>query len=262
MNRSLTIKLTCAILLFLCPLTVRAQSDLPVLQAGTVRISGEVTIPQSLQKDSVWLWLTISQPFTGEVKRHKTLLDGNGRFSMTVNTETNLSLCAVGTEINMGHLVTVPLKNGRESKITFSYNKDGIIDKVKTSDNPGFTEEELIQSMGKLSELFNNEPAKPEPYYNKSFSAYIDHINNALQRRQTAVLNKPSFLSEKMKKIIFSDYSLAMYYTFVFEYYSEMVRNYRNTNDHKTPDSSEIRKPTRAYFSFLKDLDLNNPLHL
>lgn len=256
-------KLTCGIiLLFLWSLTAGAQSGTPVLQTGIVSISGEVTIPEALKKDSVWLWLTIPQPFTGENKRYKTLLDSKGRFALKVNTETNLSLCAVTTDLNMDHQVAVPLKNGRESKITFSYSDDGIIDKVKTSYNAGFTEEELMQSITKLSEMFRYRSGKPiEPLYNLTFSAYIDYVNSALQIRK-AILNKPSFLSEKMKEIVFSDYSLGMYSAHAFDYHDEMVRNYKNTNDRKKPDSSEIKQPSREYFSFLKDLDLNNPLNL
>lgn len=262
MINSLKIKLTCAILLFLSPLAVCAQSDLPVLQAGIVSISGDVTIPIGLRKDSVWLWVTIPQPFTGEVKRYKTLLDFGGHFALKVSTETDISRCGVTTDINMGHVITVPLKNGLESKISFGYSDDAIIDKVEVSNNPGIAEEELLQSLAKLTELIMYSSDKPKvPLYNISFSAYIDSINNTLQLRR-AILNKPSFLSKKMKEIIFQDYILAMYYTYVFPYHSEMVRNYRNTNDHKVPDSSEIQKPTRVYFSFLKNLDLSNPLNL
>lgn len=260
---SLKMKLTSAILLFLCPLAVCAQSgSSPVLQAGTVSISGEVTIPEIIKKDSVWLWLTIPQPFTGENKSYKTLLDPDGRFALKVNTETDLSRCAVSTDINKTNLVTVPLTTGRESKIAFSYGEDGIIDKVKTSDNPGFTEEDLLLSLNKYIEMIDYKSHKPrEPLYNKPFSVFIDHANNVLQERR-AILNKPPFLSEKMKKIVFNDFSLTMYYWHVLNYHDEMVLNYRNTNNRKMPDSSEIKKPGRQYYSFLKDLDLNNQLYL
>jgi thiol-disulfide isomerase/thioredoxin len=259
---SLKMKLTCVILLFLRPLTICAQSDLPVLQAGTVSISGEVTIPKKLKKDSVWLSLVIPQPFTGENKIYKALLDANGRFALKVNTETDLSRCAVSTDINMEHLLTVLLKNGRESKITFGYSNDGVIDKVKTNDNAGFTEEDLIQSLNKYTEIQMHRSGKPRvPLYNKPFSVFIDHANKVLQERR-ALLNKPPLLSEKMKEIVFLDYSLLTYFDNVFNYHREMVLNYSNTNNQKMPDSSEIKKPTREYFSFLKDLDLNNPLNL
>lgn len=258
----LSIKLIRVILLFLLPVTVCAQSGLPVLQAGTVNISGEVTIPEIIKKDSVWLFLTIPQPFTGENKRYKTLLDSSGRFVLKVNTETNLARCAIGTDINMEHWITVMLKNGRESKISFSYSDDGMIDKAKASDNSGFTEDDLIQSLQKISEMQGYRSNKPrEPLYNKPFSVFVDYAKSILKDRQ-ALLNKPPFLSERMKDIVFKDYSLSMYYTHVLDYYAEMIVNYSNTNDHKMPDSSEIKTPDRQYYSFLKDLDLNNQLYL
>ncbi|QEH41928.1 TlpA disulfide reductase family protein [Chitinophaga sp. XS-30] len=255
-------KLTRAILLFLWPVAACAQSGLPVLQAGTVSISGEVAIPETMKKDSVWLLLVIPQPFTGENKQYKTLLDPDGRFALKVNTETDISRCAVGTDINMENLITVLLANGRDSKITFSYSDDGIIDKVKTSDDAGFTEEDLILSLNKFNEMIGYRSDKPiERLYDKPFSVFLDHTNSILQERR-AILNKPPLLSEKMNEIIFKDYLLAMYYGYIFNYHDKMVLNYSNTNNRKRPDSSEIKKPGREYYSFLKDLDLNNQLHL
>lgn len=255
-------KLTCTVLLFLLPVTVCAQTDLPVLQAGTVSISGEITIPVSLRKDSVWLFLRIPQPFTGEFKTYRTLLDFAGQFELKVNTETNLSRCVISTDIDLNNMVTVLLKNGQESKISLSYNNDGVIERLEVNDMHGFTEEELIQSPARFSELTAYRTGTPvTPLYNKAFSIYIDHINGILKRKRM-VLTKPPLLSGKINEIIFRDYSLAVYHMHVFNYHDEMVLNYRRTNDGKMPDSSEIRKPVREDYAFLKDLDLNNRLYL
>jgi len=249
-------------MLFLWSLTACAQSGLPTLESGTVSISGEVTIPGTIKKDSVWLLLKIPQPFTGEVSLYKTLLDSIGRFALKVNTSTNLSRCAVSTDIDINNQVTILLKNGLENKISFDYSDDGVINKVNTSYNSGFTEEELIQSLNKFNEMISSRSDKPiAPLYNKEYSAFIDHANTVLQRKRT-VLNTPPLLSEKMKEIIFKDYSLAVYYNHVFDYHGAMVVNYMNTNNHKMPDSSEITQPERKDYSFLKNLDLNNQLYL
>ncbi len=259
---SLKMKLACAVLLFLWPVITYAQSGSPVLHAGTVILSGKVTIPKVIRKDSVWLMLTIPQPFTGENKMYRTLLDSSGRFVLKVNTETNLSRCAISTDISMDHLVTVLLKSGQENKVSFNYSDDGTITKVSISDNPGFTEADLIQGLKKFDEVLSYRSSKPRvPLYNKTFSAFVDHANNAILDRRP-ILNNPPFLSEKMKEILFKDYSLAMHYTHVFNYRNEMVINYSNTNNGKMPDSSEIKEPLRQDYSFLKNLDLNNRLNL
>ncbi|MCK7554067.1 TlpA family protein disulfide reductase [Chitinophaga sedimenti] len=65
-----------------------------------------------------------------------------------------------------------------------------------------------------------------------------------------------------MKQLVFRDYLLAMYYTHIFDYQGEMQLNYRNTNNQQKPDSSKIQTPDRQYFSFLKELNLNNPQYL
>lgn len=259
---SLKRNFTYAFLLFLLPMAAGAQSGLPVAEAGTVSISGEVTIPENIKKDSVWLWLVISQPFTGENKIYKTPLDPNGRFMLSVNTQTDLSRCAVSTDIDKNNQIAIVLENGRENKISFNYSDDGVISEVKTNGNSGFVEEELIESLNKFNEMIayrTNTPA--EPLYNKPFSACVDYLNRVLQRKQT-VLNKPPFLSGKMKEIILKDYSLAEYYMTVLNYHAYMVMNYKNSNNHKMPDSSEIKTPVRQDYSFLEALDLNNQLYL
>ncbi len=255
-------KLASAILLFLWPVAVCAQSGAPVLQAGTATISGQVTIPVSIKKDSTWLFLRIPQPFTGAFKTYKTLLDFAGQFELTVDTETDVSRCVVSTDIDITNMVTVLLKNGQNNKISLNYNNDGAIDRAEVSDTYGFTEEELLHSPVKFTELTIYRTGKPlVPLYNKPFSVYIDHINDIL-RRKRIILAKPPVLSEKMNRIIFSDYFLAVYYMYALRYHDEMVLNYRQTNDSKMPDSSEIRKPVRKDYTFLKDLHLNDPVYL
>ncbi|WP_089897928.1 hypothetical protein [Chitinophaga arvensicola] len=255
-------KLYCTILLLLWPFAVVAQSGGPVLQAGTVRVSGEVTIPVAIKKDSVWLFLKVPYPFTGEVALYKTLLDTSGHFVLKVNTEVNVNRCAVSTDIDINNQVIVFLKNGRENNISFKYGNDGVINKITTSDNAGFTEEELITSLDKFNDMINERSNKPvSPLYNKDYSAFIDHTNHVLDRKR-GLLNQPPLLSERMKDIVFKDYWLAVYYNHVFDYRTEMVLNYRNTNNHKMPDSAVIKHPVRGDYSFLKDLDLNNPLYL
>ncbi|MBC9930130.1 TlpA family protein disulfide reductase [Chitinophaga qingshengii] len=259
---SIRMQLTCAILLFFFPLTVCAQSGLPILEAGSISVKGQVVIPGPIKKDSVWLLFQIPQPFTGESRVYRTLLDSAGRYTLKVNTETNISRCAVSTDIDITNQVIIFLKSGQENTVSFEYNNDKIINKVKTSYNAGFSEEELLQSLNKFVEMIDERSGKPiEPLYNKEYSAFIDHTNNVLQRKR-GILNKPFILSEKMKEIVFKDYSLAVYYNHVFDYQTEMVLNYRNTNDHRMPDSAEIKKPVRKDYAFLKNLDLNNRLYL
>jgi len=76
------------------------------------------------------------------------------------------------------------------------------------------------------------------------------------------LLDNPPFLSDRMKEIIFKDYSLAVYANHVLDYHGEMVINYSNTNGSRQPDSSQIRKLGRKDFTYLQSLDLNNPLYL
>ncbi|RFS19784.1 TlpA family protein disulfide reductase [Chitinophaga silvatica] len=259
---SFTLRLTYVVILFLGPLTTSAQFAKPVMEFGTAQLSGKVTIPESITKDSVWLFLKVPHPFTGEVRLYKTLLDTSGQFQLKINTETNLSRCAVSTDIDIDNQVSVVVKNGRQNTISLSYGDDRIINSVKTDFNSGFTDEELLQSQKRFEDLIMERSNKPiEPLYNKEFSGFIDHANSVLQRKRT-VLDKPPFISEKMKELIFKDYSLAVYYIHVFDYHNEMVLNYRNTNNHKAPDSSEIKTPVRKDYSFLKNLDLNNSMYL
>ncbi|UYQ95665.1 TlpA family protein disulfide reductase [Chitinophaga horti] len=267
-------KLTCALALFLLPMFVCAQSellpkfttnapsDLPVMQAGTVTVSGRITLPPGLKRDSIWVQVTVPQPFTGENKRYRTLVGTDGRFSVKVNTETNRSICAIKTDINEMHTVTTFLTNGRASTVAINYNEDGDIDKMKTNDAGGLTENDLVHGVNKFSALSAHKSNKPRPtLYDKPFSDFFDHTNKVLRDRW-GVLNQSTLLSNKMKVMTFRDFALRIYQVHLFDYEREMILNYMNTHQQQMPDSAMIRKPDRAYFSFLKNLNLNNPLNL
>ncbi|WP_423737525.1 TlpA family protein disulfide reductase [Chitinophaga caseinilytica] len=260
--KSLKFKWACAVLSFLGAMPTRAQSGNPLLKAGKIIVTGEVNIPPAIRKDSIWLLLKVPHPFTGEVRLYKTMLDEAGRFLLEVNSQTDLTRCAVTTDINKYNQVSFHLKSGRENKISFSYNTNGVIDKITPGDTSVFTEVDQLYGLMKYDEMIaerSNNPIKP--LYDKDFSSFLEHARNVVQRKGK-VLNNPPLLSDKMKQILFRDFTLAMHYVHVFNYEEEMVLNYRNTHNQEAPDSTVIKKPTRAYFSFLKDLDLNNPSNL
>ncbi|RAJ76629.1 thioredoxin-like protein [Chitinophaga dinghuensis] len=259
---SFRIKLTCVVLVFLLPLFAMAQFDKPFAKVGTVKISGSVSIPRSIMRDSIKVWISVPQPFTGDVGVYKVPLDFKGQFALNVNTETNISRCVISTDININNQVTMLLQSGQESTISFGYNDDGVINRLKTNYNAGFTDAELIDAQNQFNNMINERSGKPmEPLYNKDFSVFVDHTNSVLLRKRS-ILDRTTVLSKKMKDIQFKDFSLATYYNDVFNYHTVMVFNYSATNNHKMPDSTDIKTPVRKDYIFLKNLDLNNPMNL
>ncbi|WP_333862733.1 TlpA family protein disulfide reductase, partial [Chitinophaga sp.] len=260
--RSITTKITIAALLFLYPLATAAQSDVPVLHAGTINVSGEVTIPEKLRKDSTWLHLTIPQVFTGEYKVYRALLDRNGRFQLKVNTTTNMVRGIAGTDINQESIITILLKTGTENKITFGYDEEGTVNKARVSEFPAFTEDDLLFSQRKFDDVIAYKSGKQrEVLFDKPFSSYVNYANNVIADRRF-LLDKPPFVSDRMKDILFREYSLALIFTHVFYYRSEMVSNYKYFHAGVLPDSAVIQTPVRQDYAFLKTLDLRNPLYL
>lgn len=248
--------------MLLLPASAFAQLPSPRLQAGTISISGEVSIPEKIRKDSVWLHLTIPQPFTGEYKVYKTLLDRNGRFQLKVNTTTSMVRGAARTNIDDEQILTILLKTGKENKITFGYDEEGTINKASVSEFPAFTEDDLLFSQRKFDEVIAYKSGKQrEVLFDKPFSTFVDHANSVIADRRF-LLDKPPFVSDGMKDILFREYSLALLYTHVFYYRSEMVSNFKYFHAGALPDSDALQTPVRQDYAFLKTLDLNNPLYL
>lgn len=248
--------------ILLLPGFVFAQLPAPRLQAGTIRISGEVSIPEKIRKDSIWLHLTIPQPFTGENKVYKVLLDRNGRFHLKVNTTTSMLRGIAWTDVNQENFITILLKTGKENKIAFGYDEEGTINKARVSEFPAFTEDDLLFSQRKFDDIIAYKSGNQrEILYDKPFSNFVAHANNVIADRRF-LLDKPPFVSDRMKDILFREYSLALLYTHVFYYRSEMTGNYKYFHAGVLPDSAMIQTPARQDYAFIKSLDLNNPQYL
>ncbi len=249
------------LLLFLLPLITTAQMGNPRIQPGTIKVNGEVSVPKMIKKDSVWLYLTVIQPITGEGKAYKTLLDYNGRFSLDVKTQLDLNQCNIYTDVNPQQQIIMMLKTDQENKILISYTLDSIINKVKSNVNSGLTEEDYIRSYDKWMDLiYAKKSANYDTLYNKDFDIYIQHINNILQWKWS-LLDKPPYISEKMKALFKKEFTFAIYRNYVLFYREEMINNYMRLNN-KEPDNTGIKKTVRENYSFLKKLDLNNPFNL
>ncbi len=139
------------------------------------------------------------------------------------------------------------------------YTKDRMIDSISISESAGFPEEDLLAGFQKFEMLLSSKTDRPKvKLYDKSFAFYADDAVKTMQERKT-ILKQPPWLSEEMQQLVYRDYELAMYASFILDYRNSLIRNYLNTNNQQSPDSADIYTPVRADYKVLKTLDLNDP---
>ena len=234
-------------------------TDTPTIVAGTAKITGRITSPNSTNKDSISVDIAISLPISGAYVKYKKIVDRSGNFSIDVDVETAISLISLQTSLNPEKQLIVKLTSGAVTNVDIIYNS---ADDIKTIDiTPYRTQNDITRGFELIREMIEFRPDRaPKPWYNKSTNDFLNFAKTAISER-LVILNNDALISNELKKVLSKDFLLWMYKGHVFPYESEMNRNYRNTNDDKSK-TPEIQKIDRSYFRFLKDFNLNDSQYL
>lgn len=235
------------------------RAAVPTIVAGTAKITGRITSPNTTNKDSIYVNITISLPISGEYAKYKKFVDQYGNFSIDVNVETVISLISLQTSLNPEKQLLVKLTSGAVTNVDIAYNS---ADDIKTIDiNPYMDQNDITRSFDLIGEMIEFRPDRaPEPWYNKSTNDYLNFAKTAIAER-LVILNDNALISNELKNVLSKDFILWMYIGHVFPYESAMNMNYRNTNDDEST-KPDIQKIDRSYFRFLKDFNLNDSQYL
>lgn len=228
--------------------------------AGTAKITGRITIPESIKKDNIFVTITVPHPISGEHVRYEAIVDQYGKFSMVFDVETDTSFIGLYTSVNPYKTLIVKCFNGNETHIDMAYNSDLDIKNINVK--PTMNQNDMSLSMEVLNKMIGYRPDRsPTPLYDKSTDEFLNYTKSIVSERLRIFVDKDTLITKEFKGIVSKEFRLFMYVTFVFDYEEEMIRNYRNvTSD--TVNKPEIQKIDRSYFDFLKDLNLNDPQFL
>ena len=263
MTRIIALNVFCLICL-LCLLpgkhAVPTATNTPTIVSGTSKITGRITSPNKISKDSIFVNITVSHPISGAYEKYRAAVDQSGKFSIDVEVETTSALIGLYTSLNPEQSLLVKLKSGGLTYIDISYNSANDIKHVET-EPAGMTPYDMTRGLAVVGDMIEYRPDRaPKPLYDKSTDYFLNHAKTVIAER-LAIVNNDSLLSKELKEILSKDFRLFMYVGHVFPYEEEMARNYRNTNDDKDK-KPVLQKIDQSYFRFLKDFNLNDAQYL
>ena len=250
-------------LLFLLSCKSRVDTNVVNIVAGTSKITGRITIPDNVTKDSIMVTITVVHPISGENVRHEILADQSGEFAMEVDIETDTAYIGLKSSLDPYKTLMVKLINNTTTNIDITYDGGSRIKFIEVT--PAMNLIDMTQSMEVLNKMINYRPNDPNRIYprlfDKTIDEFLDKANSTVFKRLDIFLNKDNSLSKEFKGILAKEFRLELYTYQVFDYEKEMKRNYSNST-RDTVSTPKIQKIDRSYFRFLKDFNLNDPQYL
>lgn len=230
----------------------------PQIQMGTVKISGRITGEGKSKLDKpVLMTFSIVHPISGETIKKEIKTDELGNYSIELETETNPVIVGLFTEVNRYKSILLELSTDKEAEVDLFYTDNGNVEILKLPDSE-LTCNDMLYGIDLFDKIMDYHSDKEYPtLYDKSPYFYLEYVEKSITHR-LEFINKDSLISEKHKKYWKNELNLVYHEAFVFDYQSEMKRNYKNVNRKNVPDTLSIVEPSKEYYTFLQKLDLNS----
>ncbi|MBD3748749.1 MAG: TlpA family protein disulfide reductase [Sphingobacteriales bacterium] len=235
-------------------------SNLNVI-AGTSAITGEIKTTDHINKDNIYVYITVPHNISGEFVKYKALVDHSGKFSLdSVAIETDTCLVSLYTSLNPEKYLFVKLINGEVTHLNITFQSDFIIKDIHIT--PAMNTSDVTRGFEVMLKALThkgNRSIEP-PLYNQSVGYFQNYVQKILSER-LEVIHKDTLISNDLKELLSKDLRLSIYNAHVFDYENEMYRNFYNLNGNED-QKPDLQKIDRSYFHFLKDFDLNDPQYL
>jgi hypothetical protein len=246
------------LLLVPCKKSLGMQIETPIIKAGTANITGSIS-PNAPNTNNTFVTFYVPHPISGENVQYKAVVDRLGKFAISVDVETDITLVGVSTSLNPDKPIYVKLKSGNVSNIDITYNSNFDIENVDFTP-ASLTKNDMIGGLTVVSKMIDYRSGRtPKPLYNKSTDDFLAYANEVVSER-LQVLNADTLISKDLKVLLAKDFRLFMYVGHVFPYEQQMIGNYHNINGED--GNPEIQKIDKSYFRFLKEFNLNDPQYL
>ena len=251
------------LLLFSCSHTKKDMFPDPEIKAGIAILSGKIfNYHLEEGKENPVITLHFSCPVTAETNKFETQLDDDGCFYFEeIPIECN-TIGFINSYIFNGVPVAVRLVSDEETKVEIIFEKDGSIETNMTN-NIGLTADEMISFEGDFWIKFL-QPQFEEAYskcYDMKPEEYYQYAMEMMKKRIELALDS-SFLSPKVANYISNEFKLIYLKGALLNYSDYISQNYLIYKTEEEPDDFTPQEPSKSYYTFLKDFDLNNPQYL
>lgn len=227
---------------------------------GTTRISGTISNSPDTESELI---LYLNDPVTSSVSVIKIPKENDGRFSIEIPVQISRNYASL--QIDRNNYLTVLLRAGEKTRLKINYNKSGDISVHSNTPLNGYDmrmRNELLAKMSMFSS-FDTRQKTSEILYNKNYTDYLRSTMGELDYRIEEIVGKDIHLSRRMKNYLANEFRFFWLSYTVFFYPREMAANFQENNpEEKWTDFVPPPAPPKEYYSFLKDLDLNDPRHM
>ena len=239
--------------------TFGIQIDTPTIVAGTAKLTGRITIPKGIKKDSIFVKITVPHPISGEFVKYAVIADSSGKFLIDADVEATISFIHFSTTLNPAKSLLIKLKSEEVTNLNITYNSDFEIEKINIT--PLMKQNDMTQFHNLMGKMIMHIPAKPvEPLYNKSIDYFLSY-NKTYLSDYLLIANNDTLISEELKSTLYNEFRLFFYKGAMFDYGIAMGANFSQINDNKN-EKPVIQNIDKSYYRFLKDFKLNDPKYL
>jgi thiol-disulfide isomerase/thioredoxin len=221
----------------------------PEIKAGTANISGKIMdYHWEKDKESPVINLRVSYPVTAQLMDYETQVANDGSFYFKdIPVECN-TIGFIDSDIFNWTTVGVALISGEETQVKILYDPNNPI-KVQYTKNSLLSASDTILYSYEFIDKFLNQPENsPHNCYDMKPEEFRQCVMDKVNKRITLAFDGES-LSIKAKNLILNEFK-CMGLQALFNY-----KEYVSPND-------TVSEPDKTYYSFLKELDLNNPQYL
>ncbi|MGY4384825.1 thiol-disulfide isomerase/thioredoxin/DNA-binding protein Fis [Pedobacter sp. UYP24] len=247
------------LLLLSCKQPVSTTIEKPTIVSGTAKLTGTITVPDGVNRDSVIVKIAVTHQITGEFVKYEAVVDPSGRFSIDADVETAITFIRFATSLNPEKALLVKLKSGAVTNLDVTYNSNSDIESIDVT--PAMDQNDMTQCYDLIRKMIEYPVLnRVGPLYDRSTDVFLNDSKSRLAEILT-VLKDDKSISKELKGILYKDFGLLYYKGAVFDYDKAMVVNYRLSDGDKDK-KPVIQKIDRSYYRFLKDLKLNDPQYL
>ena len=250
------------LILFSCSQTKNETLPNPEIKAGMAKLSGKIVNYHSEEKENPYIYLLVSNPVTaGSIRLEAQLGDDGSFYFEEIPIECNNTIGFIRSGILNWVSIGVGLVSNEETQVEFILGENNNIETY--SINKGFlsASDSVIFSFELERKFFTTTEGPYDKYYDIKPEDYPEYAMNMLEKRIQFAL-KGSHLSKKTTSFISNDFRLFYLAHPLLNYEDYISFNYQNFKTEEEPDDFFPQKPSKSYYTFLKDFDLNNPQHL
>ncbi|MDH6353947.1 thiol-disulfide isomerase/thioredoxin [Dysgonomonas sp. PH5-45] len=267
MNKKNYLRIATLLSVLLVTFSLNAKDSLPVpqIKSGTAKVTGTIIDKYGKANISDEVFFAVYHPITAEILMLTTQIKEDNSFSIEVPIETDYAISFLSINDECSSLM-VGVTRDETTNLTIIYDEAGK-KQIKTDGFTLFSSYDIVNSADVMNDMMEGnhpyrEVAPEEKLYEKSLDYYVELSKKMLKHREE-IADSDTSLSERAKQILKNEFKLFLINNQFFPYKESMAINYSNTNPEKNEDDfPNFIEPEISYYSFLKDMNLNDTLLL